>query len=82
MTVTQAALAKGMIFDEHLSVGTPRLTFDSFVEYETAADLAAAVEKLDNHDFKGSQVRCISDVSLSVEALAVGRVVMGICTDK
>ncbi|KAK4542187.1 hypothetical protein LTR36_007034 [Oleoguttula mirabilis] len=32
-----------------------------FVEYETAADLATAVEKLDNHDFKGSNVRCISD---------------------
>lgn len=34
-----------------------------FVEYETAADLASAVEKLDNHDFKGANVRCISDVS-------------------
>jgi len=34
----------------------------SFVEYETAADLATAVEKLDNSDFKGSTVRCISDV--------------------
>lgn len=34
----------------------------SFVEYETAADLAAAVEKLDNNEFKGATVRCISDV--------------------
>jgi len=33
----------------------------SFVEYETAADLAAAVEKLDNTEFKGATVRCISD---------------------
>ncbi|EGP89924.1 uncharacterized protein MYCGRDRAFT_99129 [Zymoseptoria tritici IPO323] len=33
----------------------------SFVEYETAADLAAAVEKLDNNEFKGATVRCISD---------------------
>ncbi|KAK5132692.1 hypothetical protein LTR08_008736 [Meristemomyces frigidus] len=33
-----------------------------FVEYETAADLTTAVEKLDNHDFKGSNVHCISDV--------------------
>lgn len=31
------------------------------MEYETAADLAAAVEKLDNHTFKDSTVRCISD---------------------
>jgi len=38
--------------------------FYSFVEYETAADLAAAVEKLDNHTFKDATVRCISDVSL------------------
>lgn len=34
-----------------------------FVEYETAADLAAAVEKLDQHDFKGAPVTCVSDVS-------------------
>ncbi|KAK4570212.1 hypothetical protein LTR86_002292 [Recurvomyces mirabilis] len=32
-----------------------------FVEYETAADLASAVEKLDNSTFKGSNVHCISD---------------------
>ena len=36
-----------------------------FVEYETAADLASAVEKLDNNEFKGATVRCISDVSSS-----------------
>jgi transcription initiation factor TFIID subunit 15 len=36
-----------------------------FVEYETAADLATAVEKLDNHTFKDSTVRCISDVKSS-----------------
>jgi len=36
-------------------------TAKGFVEYETAADLATAVEKLDNSDFKGSTVRCISD---------------------
>ncbi|KAF2500141.1 hypothetical protein BU16DRAFT_534768 [Lophium mytilinum] len=34
-----------------------------FVEYETAADLKNAVEKLDNREFKGQQVRCIQDVS-------------------
>ncbi|KAK0839320.1 hypothetical protein LTR91_017972 [Friedmanniomyces endolithicus] len=33
-----------------------------YVEYETAADLLSAVEKLDNSNFKGSTVRCISDV--------------------
>ncbi|KAK5169366.1 uncharacterized protein LTR77_005341 [Saxophila tyrrhenica] len=32
-----------------------------FVEYETGADLATAVEKLDNHTFKDATVRCISD---------------------
>ncbi|GAB7323932.1 hypothetical protein MBLNU13_g07352t1 [Cladosporium sp. NU13] len=32
-----------------------------FVEYETAADLEAAVEKLHQHDFKGVPVNCISD---------------------
>lgn len=35
----------------------------SFVEYETVADLQAAVEKLDNREFKGSAVRCVADVS-------------------
>ena len=35
----------------------------SFVEYETAADLVSAVEKLDGQEFKGATVRCISDVS-------------------
>lgn len=69
MTVTQAALGKGMVLHEPLCIGTPGLTFDSFVEYETAADLAAAVEKLDNHDFKGSQVRCISDVGLTCRSI-------------
>ncbi|CAK4030532.1 hypothetical protein DOTSEDRAFT_73793 [Lecanosticta acicola] len=32
-----------------------------FVEYETAADMASAVEKLDQSEFKGATVRCISD---------------------
>lgn len=34
-----------------------------FVEYETAADLKAAVEKLDRREFKGSEVGCTEDVS-------------------
>ncbi|KAF1983717.1 hypothetical protein K402DRAFT_396460 [Aulographum hederae CBS 113979] len=33
-----------------------------FVEYETADDLRTAVEKLDNREFKGATVHCISDV--------------------
>ncbi|PNS19420.1 hypothetical protein CAC42_2597 [Sphaceloma murrayae] len=32
-----------------------------FVEYETAEDLASAVEKLDGTNFKGGPVQCISD---------------------
>jgi len=34
-----------------------------FVEYETAADLKNAVEKLDGRDFKDNTVRCVQDVS-------------------
>ncbi|KAK1672909.1 hypothetical protein BDP55DRAFT_634422 [Colletotrichum godetiae] len=33
----------------------------SFVEFETAADLRTAVEKLDGREFKGSRVTCIAD---------------------
>ncbi|KAI9832901.1 MAG: hypothetical protein M1819_003931 [Sarea resinae] len=32
-----------------------------FVEYESAADLRTAVEKLDGREFKGSPVRCVDD---------------------
>ncbi|KAL8718906.1 MAG: hypothetical protein Q9225_004009, partial [Loekoesia sp. 1 TL-2023] len=32
-----------------------------FVEFETAADLKVAVEKLDSNDFKGATVRCTAD---------------------
>lgn len=38
------------------------LTEPRFVEFETAADLKTAVDKLDNQDFKGSNVRCVADV--------------------
>lgn len=34
-----------------------------FVEYETAVDLKAAVEKLDRREFKGQEVGCTEDVS-------------------
>ncbi|KAK3167441.1 hypothetical protein OEA41_010568 [Lepraria neglecta] len=32
-----------------------------FVEFETASDLKVAVNKLDNQDFKGANVRCTAD---------------------
>ncbi|KAK4697186.1 hypothetical protein P7C71_g846, partial [Lecanoromycetidae sp. Uapishka_2] len=32
-----------------------------FVEFETAGDLKVAVDKLDNQEFKGANVRCIAD---------------------
>ncbi|KID67429.1 hypothetical protein H634G_03070 [Metarhizium anisopliae BRIP 53293] len=32
-----------------------------FVEYETAADLRTAVDKLDGREFKGNRVQCIAD---------------------
>ncbi|MDI1492988.1 MAG: hypothetical protein OHK93_004772 [Ramalina farinacea] len=33
-----------------------------FVEFETAADLKVATDKLDNQDFKGSNVHCFPDI--------------------
>ncbi|KAI1846022.1 hypothetical protein JX265_000946 [Neoarthrinium moseri] len=33
----------------------------SFVEFETAADLRTAVEKLDGREFKGQRVTCVAD---------------------
>lgn len=33
-----------------------------FVEFETDTDLKTAVEKLDNQDFKGTNVHCYADV--------------------
>ncbi|KAL8938144.1 MAG: hypothetical protein Q9211_003354, partial [Gyalolechia sp. 1 TL-2023] len=36
-----------------------------FVEFETAADLKVAVEKLDTNDFKGATVRCVADTDPS-----------------
>lgn len=37
-----------------------------FVEFETAADLRTAVEKLDGREFKNQRVNCIADVCHSV----------------
>lgn len=39
-----------------------RLTKNSFVEFETSADLKSAVEKLDGREFKGVTVHCTPDV--------------------
>ena len=38
-----------------------------FVEFETAGDLKVAVDKLDNQEFKGANVRCIADVCSSID---------------
>ncbi|KAJ2970815.1 hypothetical protein NQ176_g8003 [Zarea fungicola] len=42
---------------------TVRDSGKGFVEYENAADLQTAVEKLDGGEFKGKVVQCIADVS-------------------
>ncbi|RCI16223.1 hypothetical protein L249_2801 [Ophiocordyceps polyrhachis-furcata BCC 54312] len=36
-----------------------------FVEFETAADLRTAVDKLDGREFKGNRVQCVADVGLT-----------------
>jgi hypothetical protein len=38
----------------------------SFVEFETAADLKTAVEKLDGREFKGVRVTCVADVCSTI----------------
>ena len=40
------------------------LTGCSFVEFESPGDLKTAVEKLDQSEFKGATVTCVSDVSV------------------
>ncbi|MBE3048241.1 hypothetical protein IMZ48_38205 [Candidatus Bathyarchaeota archaeon] len=37
-----------------------------FVEFESAADLRTAVEKLDGREFKGTPVACLADVCHTV----------------
>ncbi|PKS12856.1 hypothetical protein jhhlp_000196 [Lomentospora prolificans] len=46
-----------VVYSETGRDGTGR----GFVEFETAADLRTAVEKLDGREFKGSPVACIAD---------------------
>jgi hypothetical protein len=43
-------------------MATPLTRNTRFVEFETANDLKTAVEKLDQHEFKGSRVTCVADV--------------------
>jgi hypothetical protein len=38
---------------------------DSFVEFESAADLKSAVEKLEGRELKGSRVTCTADVRIA-----------------
>ncbi|KAG5960441.1 hypothetical protein E4U13_003801 [Claviceps humidiphila] len=44
-----------------------------FVEYETAADLRTAVEKLDGRDFKGNHVQCVADTQPDIPHHGRGR---------
>ncbi|KAK3381417.1 hypothetical protein B0H63DRAFT_203996 [Podospora didyma] len=39
---------------------------EGFVEFETASDLRTAVEKLDNREFKGHRVTCVSNTQADV----------------
>ena len=56
-------MAEGMLLPcEILTPGHDVLMQISFVEFENAADLRTAVEKLDNREFKGQRVTCVADV--------------------
>ncbi|KAK6851294.1 hypothetical protein PG990_007808 [Apiospora arundinis] len=44
-----------------------------FVEFENAADLRTAVEKLDNREFKGQRVTCVADIQAEVPGRDRGR---------
>ncbi|KAI4281746.1 MAG: hypothetical protein L6R38_003459 [Xanthoria sp. 2 TBL-2021] len=44
-----------------------------FVEFETAADLKVAVDKLDNNEFKGATVGCVSDPQDEIPSNRYGR---------
>jgi hypothetical protein len=60
---TEMAAMKGtLILPVRLSPANP---LSSFVEFETAADLRTAVEKLDGREFKNSRVTCVANVRLS-----------------
>ena len=50
----------------------------SFVEFETAADLKTAVERLDGREFKGARVTCTADVSLPVIISLISKLSTGL----
>ncbi len=60
-------------FSSALSIFAYRFTnkalLDSFVEYETSADLRNAVDKLDGREFKGQTVRCVADVCILIPVM-------------
>lgn len=56
-------MAEGMLEHSSHAELSRLLTDYSFVEFETAADLRTAVEKLDGLEFKGQQVQCVADVN-------------------
>ena len=60
------AKGKGYFDSPYDSSSSCSNRYDRFVEFETAADLKVAVEKLDNQEFKGNNVRCTSDVGVSL----------------
>ncbi|KEZ43000.1 hypothetical protein SAPIO_CDS5458 [Scedosporium apiospermum] len=57
-----------VVYSETGRDGTGR----GFVEFETAADLKTAVDKLDGREFKGNAVSCISDIHLPENVLGPG----------
>lgn len=56
------ATAEGKLPCQILPDDHDGLTRRRFVEFENAADLRTAVEKLDNREFKGQRVTCVADV--------------------
>lgn len=53
-----------MSFLRHQIILRKANALSSFVEFETAADLKTAVEKLDGREFKGARVTCVADVCI------------------
>lgn len=52
----------------------------SYVEFESAADLKTAIEKLDNREFKGNRVSCAVDVSShSLPSLLLLYLTLSVC---
>ena len=60
LRLDETEMARGELVPASLFVDTE---WSRFVEFESAKDLATAVEKLDSHEFKGATVHCTADVS-------------------